>query len=83
MYQRSGLPWTKYWDFILLDMLSMVLSMVAAYYVYIPTDFNLTKSPEYMMLLLGMLALCGCGAIVVEESEPVWIGCAADAQLFT
>ena len=54
MYQRSGLPWTKYWDFILLDMLSMVLSMVAAYYVYIPTDFNLTKSPEYMMLLLGM-----------------------------
>lgn len=54
MYQRSGLPWTKYWDFILLDMLSMVLSMVAAYYVYIPTDFNLTKSPEYMLLLLGM-----------------------------
>ena len=31
MYQRSGLPWTKYWDFILLDMLSMVLAMVAAY----------------------------------------------------
>ena len=30
MYQRSGLPWTKYWDFILLDMLSMVLAMVAA-----------------------------------------------------
>ena len=54
MYQRSGLPWTKYWDFILLDMLSMVLAMVAAYYVYIPTDFNLTRSPEYMMLLLGM-----------------------------
>ena len=54
MYQRSGLPWTKYWDFILLDMVSMVLSMVAAYYVYIPTDFNLTKSPEYMLLLLGM-----------------------------
>ena len=54
MYQRSGLPWTKYWDFILLDMLSMVLAMVAAYYVYIPTDFNLTGSPEYMLLLLGM-----------------------------
>ena len=54
MYQRSGLPWTKYWDFILLDMFSMVLAMVAAYYVYIPTDFNLTGSPEYMLLLLGM-----------------------------
>lgn len=54
MYQRSGLPWTKYWDFILLDMLAMVISMVAAYYVYIPTDFSLTKSPEYMLLLLGM-----------------------------
>ena len=54
MYQKSGLPWTKYWDFILLDMASMFLSLIAAYYVYIPTDFKLTGSPEYLMLLFGM-----------------------------
>ena len=36
-----------------------------------------------LMMMLGMAILCGCGAIVVEESEPVWIGCAADARLFT
>ncbi len=54
MYQKSGLPWTKYWDFILLDMASMFLSLIAAYYVYIPTDFMLTGSPEYLLLLFGM-----------------------------
>ena len=54
MYQKSGLPWTKYWDFILLDMLSMFLSLIAAYYVYIPTDFSLSGSPEYLLLLFGM-----------------------------
>ena len=36
-----------------------------------------------MLLLLGMTILCGCSAIVVEESEPVWIGCTANARLFT
>ena len=36
-----------------------------------------------MLLLLALLVLSGCDAIVVEEREPVWIGCAADAQLFT
>lgn len=57
MYQKSGLPWTKYWDYILLDMVSMFLSLIAAYYVYIPTDFNLTGSPEYLLLLFGMPVL--------------------------
>lgn len=36
-----------------------------------------------MLVLLAALALCGCSAIVVEESEPVWIGCAAGVRLFT
>ena len=57
MYQKSGLPWTKYWDYILLDMVSMFLSLIAAYYVYIPTDFSLTGSPEYLLLLFGMPVL--------------------------
>ena len=57
MYQKSGLPWTKYWDYILLDMVSMFLSLIAAYYVYIPTDFNLTGSTEYLLLLFGMPVL--------------------------
>ena len=33
--------------------------------------------------LLAMLVLSGCDAIVVEEREPVWIGCAAVARMFT
>lgn len=36
-----------------------------------------------VLLLLALLVLCGCGAIVVEEREPVWIGCAAVARMFT
>ena len=31
MYHKSGLPWTRHWDFILLDMLSMFLSQIIAY----------------------------------------------------
>ena len=54
MYHKSGLPWTKHWDFILLDILSMFLSVIIAYYIYIPTDFSLFQSPEYMLLLLGL-----------------------------
>ena len=54
MYHKSGLPWTRHWDFILLDMVSMFLSQIIAYYIYIPTDFQLTGSPEYMILLFGL-----------------------------
>ena len=41
------------------------------------------KKVWLMLLMMAMLALCGCGAIVVEESEPVWIGCAEHARIFT
>ena len=34
-------------------------------------------------LLTATLLLCGCGAIVVEESEPVQIGLGTDVELFT
>ena len=54
MYHKAGLPWTKHWDFILLDILSMFLSVIIAYYIYIPTDFSLSQSPEYMLLLMGL-----------------------------
>lgn len=54
MYHKSGLPWTRHWDFILLDMASMFLSQIIAYYIYIPTDFQLSGSPEYMVLLFGL-----------------------------
>ncbi len=54
MYHKSGLPWTRHWDFILLDMVSMFLSQIIAYYIYIPTDFHLSGSPEYMVLLFGL-----------------------------
>lgn len=54
MYHKSGLPWTRHWDFILLDMLSMFLSQIIAYYIYIPTDFQLSGSPEYLVLLFGL-----------------------------
>ena len=46
MYHKSGLPWTRYWDFILLDMAVMFVSQIIAYYLYIPTDFMLSGSPE-------------------------------------
>lgn len=54
MYHKSGLPWTRHWDFILLDMVAMFLSQIIAYYIYIPTDFHLSGSPEYMVLLFGL-----------------------------
>ena len=54
MYHKSGLPWTRYWDFILLDMAAMFLSQIIAYYIYIPTDFKLSGSPEYLVLLFGL-----------------------------
>ena len=54
MYHKSGLPWTRHWDFILLDMLSMFLSQIIAYYIYVPTDFQLSGSPEYLVLLFGL-----------------------------
>ena len=31
MYHKSGLPWTRHWDFILLDMLSIFPSQIMAY----------------------------------------------------
>ena len=57
MYHKSGLPWTRYWDFILLDMAVMFVSQIIAYYLYIPTDFLLSGSPEYMVLLFGLPVL--------------------------
>lgn len=54
MYQRSGTPWTKCWDFILLDVVVMFLAQIVSYYVYIPTDFSLMGSREYTLLLFGM-----------------------------
>ena len=57
MYHKSGLPWTRYWDFILLDMAVMFVSQIIAYYLYIPTDFMLSGSPEYLVLLFGLPVL--------------------------
>lgn len=71
MYHKSGLPWTRYWDFILLDMAAMFLSQIIAYYLYIPTDFQLSGSPEYMVLLLGMPVLDFVAIILLSTMDGV------------
>ena len=84
MYHKSGLPWTKHWDFILLDILSMFLSVIIAYYIYIPTDFSLFQSPEYMLLLLGLplidfvvIVLFNSMKDVLKRGYLVELGCTA------
>ena len=71
MYHKSGLPWTRHWDFILLDMAAMFLSQIIAYYLYIPTDFQLSGSPEYMVLLFGLPVLDFVAIILLSTMDGV------------
>lgn len=71
MYHKSGLPWTRYWDFILLDIAAMFVSQIVAYYIYIPTDFQLSGSPEYLMLLFGLPLLDFVTIVVFGTMEGV------------
>lgn len=40
MYKRTYRGWIKHWDFILLDVLSLMLAYMAAYYLRHGTGFN-------------------------------------------
>lgn len=57
MYRKAGLPWTKHWDFILLDLFSMIVSVAIAYYIRRPQMEGLLGTAEYRTLLFSLVAV--------------------------
>ena len=56
MYKQNKQSWMKHLDFILLDMLSLLLSLLLAYYCY-NKNFSLFKNDNYRSLAVVLLAL--------------------------
>ena len=56
MYKQNKQSWTKHLDFIVLDMLSLLLSLLLAYYFY-NKSFSLFKNDYYRNLAVILLAL--------------------------
>ena len=56
MYKQNKQSWMKHLDFIILDMLSLLLSLMLAYFIY-NGNFDLLKNDNYRNLAIVLLAL--------------------------
>ena len=56
MYKQNRQSWIKHLDFIILDMLSLLLSLLLAYYIY-NKSFALFRNDNYRNLAIILLAL--------------------------
>ncbi len=56
MYKHTSMSWVKHIDFVLLDLLSLFISLFLAYLIRKPMPGHIFSSPMYRALVLGYMA---------------------------